>query len=160
MAIKTHTDECQICGRPAGDGPDVVLFPPFVADAGDPLYRFNDGVFHRGCLESDPDGVRALSIIDAVLAAGRPDARVCAVCGEMIGDPDDYFGTGLLTTDPRSPLHAFNFMHLHRSHWTRWSRREEFRQALEEATRAGWLGPEFVLEDGRPRWTGKKSRRR
>jgi hypothetical protein len=73
---------------------------------------------------------------------GKPSARVCVVCKDVILDPDDYVGTGMLTRDISNPIYAFNFIYLHRSHISRGPRWRELIRLLEEARAAGsWQGP-------------------
>ena len=120
-----------------------MLFSPFVANSMDPLHLFSDGVFHEDCVHRHPLGAKAISVHDEVLRTlGDPECRVCAVCGHLITDPDDYVTTGYLTGDLEDPMFELNMVQLHRSHVSRWPRRVELRQWLEEAQAKGaWRGP-------------------
>ncbi len=62
------------------------------------------------------------------------------VCGNEIGDPDEYFTLGFLTEDEKSPLFRFNYTQLHRSCIARWRDVLEVIQLLEECQASGLWG--------------------
>lgn len=142
---------CAICGKPVAAAEERVLFPPFVANKRDPLFHLSDGVVHRACLDRDPLGAEALSRREEALAQSVPSARVCVMCSTVVTDPDDYFGTGFLGATA-SALGRFNYLHLHRSHFSGWSLASEFRGAVAaHLSLPGWEGPTVVF-DPLPRW--------
>jgi hypothetical protein len=133
---------CPICGEVIDEHDLVVMFPHFVANENDPLYRFTDGVFHERCFDRDPDGARALAILDETNRRLGPGHRTCAVCSGTISDLDDYFAIGYLTSDAGRPAFAFNYVQLHRSHIGSWSELRPAIAALEDFERSGdWEGP-------------------
>lgn len=149
--------KCAICGKPVAASEERVLFPPFVANKRDPLFYLNDGVAHRACLDGDPLGAEALRGREEALAQSVPSARVCVVCSTVVTDPDDYFGTGFLGANS-SALGRFNYVHLHRSHFSGWSLAPEFRSAVaEHLLLPGWEGPTVVF-DPLPRWARPERR--
>lgn len=122
-------------------GDRVIVFSPFVANERDPLFIFSDGVFHEECVDQHPLGSTALAVHQETVERLAPSRRLCDACGCLIVDPDDYFTTGYLTSDPADPLHAFNFVQLHRSHFSVWPRMTELRRLLEEERARGrWQG--------------------
>ena len=151
MAIFIAGVACGLCrGTLASD--ELETFAAFIGDRLDPLHVFSDGCFHRACVDAHPLGAEARAWQQRALDEPRP--RRCNACGEVIVDPDDYFGTGLLARGAEDPLHAFNFVHLHRSHAASWPRFAQLRAVLDAAIAAGrWGGGDFgVDEQGRPAW--------
>jgi hypothetical protein len=60
-----------------------------------------------------------------VLENSKPSNRRCLVCGQVITNPDDYLGLGLLTDDRAHPLYQYNHLHIHRSCLRKWPKRSE-----------------------------------
>lgn len=40
---------CALCGQPMRPDEDAVVTPDFLADEGDPFWRFSDAAMHRAC---------------------------------------------------------------------------------------------------------------
>lgn len=155
MALLSRGMTCSLCGEAIDSSGKSVTFPAFINDSTSPLKLFDDGVFHRLCVARHPHGAEACRWSEAVVRAGRPDQRRCVVCDQVVQDPDDYFGTTLLATDPTSPLYAFNFVHLHQRHVRDWPRLGEFRRVMDEGEQSGrWRGPQLVVDEARAelRW--------
>jgi hypothetical protein len=127
-------------------GDNVMLFSPFVLNTGDPLHIFSDAALHRDCVIKHPLGKKAIDMHEQVLQRlGDVKSRLCSACGQSITDPDDYFTTGYLVSDPVHPLFAFNFVQLHKSHLSGWPRTVELRRLLAEERRTGnWQGPDVL----------------
>lgn len=123
-----------------------MLFSPFVLNTGDLLHVFSDTVFHQDCVTKHPLGKRAIEMHEQVLQRlGNAKHRLCSACGQPIADPDDYFTTGYLVGDPGNPLYSFNFVQLHKSHLSSWTKTAELRRLLAEERRSGaWLGPDVL----------------
>lgn len=152
MAIFFQGAICNLCGLPINAAADAAMFSPFVSDRADPLFVFSDSVAHAVCLERHPLSADATHWHAEAVRNRTTAMKVCEVCGKSIQDPDDYFGTGLLSRSVDSPLFEYNFAHVHQSHLDQWPRYEEFRRCM-EATQAegGWQGP--TLEFGaKLRW--------
>jgi len=146
MAIFVPGMPCSLCQRPITATDDVVMFSPFVADCSDPLSVFSDAIAHTSCFVQHPLSTEATKWHDEATRQRESAARVCVVCTKPIADPDDYFGTGLLSRDPATPLFDFNHVHLHRSHAARWIRFEELRRLMDNAQASGsWQGPALVI---------------
>lgn len=153
MALFFPGMSCVFCHTPMQASDDTVTFPPFVSNRADPLFVFSDAVVHSACFVQHPLSSVATHWYAEARARTGPSQRICVVCGELITDPNDYFGTGLLTRVATSPLYAFNFIHLHRSHGPRWSGLEQLRVHLAEAESSGdWRGPTLAVADGAPQW--------
>jgi len=148
---------CPVCGHPMMASHDVVMFAAFVANRADPLLVFSDAAMHKACFDQHPLSMEARRWHDETLQHIGPSKRICAACGTMIMDPDDYFGTGLLSHNASSPLFEYNFVHLHRSHAERWSGLSRLEEQMAAAQDSGvWQGP--TLRFGSPptetvRWT-------
>jgi hypothetical protein len=146
MALFMPGMPCAFCGHGMLRRYDIVMFPPFVANAKDPLIAFSDGVFHRACFERHPLADRARRRRDEATAMLAPDKRICVVCGDRIRNPDDYFTLGFLTDDATSPLFEFNYLRAHRSHLSSWPRYAELRRLVEQfELSAAWDGPRAVF---------------
>jgi len=71
-------------------------------------------------------------------------------------DPEDYFATGLLTSDPQNPLFQFNFIQAHSAHLRQWELFDRFRQAAHTCiTPDQWDGPTLLFEP-EVRWVRQK----
>lgn len=146
MALIFRGSTCGLCGERLGSLGPVVAFPAFVCNRRDPLFPLSDATVHAVCLDEHPLGREALRRRDEVLARCGPGARVCAVCGQAILQPDDYFGTGYLA-DEGHPLGAFNYVQLHRVCFGQWAGAEALIARLEEAIQAGvWDGPTLRVD--------------
>lgn len=152
MAIFVAGMLCVVCREPIQTADECVIFPPFVANRNDPLVVFHDGVVHRACLQDHPLGGDAVRRSNEVVERGAPAARQCAVCLDVITNPDDYFGTGYLADPGSDPVAEFNYLHLHLSHFLRWDRAEEFRHCVEAfISSPHWDGSQVIF-DPLPRW--------
>jgi hypothetical protein len=138
---------CPLCQKPLLEGDETVAFPPLFANRRSGFRLFHDAGVHRSCIESHPLGPKAIALLERFTQSTGPGRRPCAVCGSQIADPDDYFGAGVLTEDPSSPLSEFNFVHLHQAHFPLWIRGPEFRHLVETMQgEAAWDGPRVVFE--------------
>lgn len=141
MAIFIEGMKCRLCDRPIMKGQAMVSFSPFVANEVDPLFRFNDGVFHEECFEKEPLAELAEVRYAEVSEQSKPEKRRCRVCDKLIVDPDDYLPLGHLTDDTQHPLHQFNYTHLHRSCLGQWSDLQQLVDLVEKQMEAGaWRG--------------------
>jgi hypothetical protein len=146
MALILRGSTCCLCGEVLGSSGRAEAFPAFVANRQDPLFIFSDAAVHSSCLAEHPRGQEALRRRDELLAMCGPGARVCAVCGQELLRPDDYFGTGYLA-DESHPLGAFNYVQLHRVCFSQWAGAAALITRLEEAIQAGvWDGPTLRVD--------------
>lgn len=83
-----NKSRCPICDSPIREGEEYYLFPAFVANAKDPIFFFNDQVFHVACLQQHPSGERAISYSELRIERNRPGNRRCLISGKLIEDPD------------------------------------------------------------------------
>lgn len=156
MALFIPGMACPLCSQAMRSRDDVVMFSPFVANRGDPLYLFSDGVFHRECFARHALAGAASERFEEMRRRTAPGNRKCVVCGEEIASPEDYFGGGHLTDDRKSPLWSFNYVHLHRSHFERWTEAAEFRGLMEELVNSeAWDGPHIIFGPA-PVWRVRK----
>lgn len=124
--------KCSLCGGLLEHADDIVSFPAFVVVETDPIYRFSDGAFHRACFDAHPLSELVASRFSEWRQSTGPGRRICAVCGEEITDPDDYLLIEHISPDTDSPLHQFNYTHLHRSHVCEWEDRQLLVALLQE----------------------------
>lgn len=105
---------CPLCDQLIQPDDEIVGFPPFAGEPGDPLHIFNDAGFHQACFDRHPLAGQVLERLQAIpeWPAGGPS---CAVCDRQIADPDEHFGLYHLSDDPTSPLILYNDLHMHRS---------------------------------------------
>jgi hypothetical protein len=121
--VQLGVTTCGLCGGPIDALKAWLSFSAFVSNESDPLYRFNDAAFHEDCLDADPLGNVCLSLWSEFLAKRGPDGLPCEVCSEPILHFRDHLSLGLISSDRKSSLYAFNFLQFHRSHVARWSAR-------------------------------------
>lgn len=121
MALSVPGMPCRLCGKAMAAASEIITFSPFVADRSDPLVVFSDAAVHAACFARHALAEEATKWHDEALRHGKPPL-LCAACGAPILDPDDYFGTGLVTRDASSPLYELNFVHLHKGHVRSWER--------------------------------------
>jgi len=141
---------CVICGQTIERQQAWAAFPPFVSNALDPLAVFDDAVMHEACFAAHPLNHEATLQFAEVKLRNTPQARVCDVCGRVIDDPDDFFTTGLITSNPIDPLYAYNCLHLHQGCIPGWPRRAELRallQAARDEGRCGGRGIDYILRE-------------
>ena len=135
MAIFIPGMKCPLCGLPIEEGEQRVLFPSFVSNSADPLWRFSDGAFHAACVSRDPLGQMAVTTSAKALVEGAPGRRLCVVCGNRIDNPDDYLSLGYLTSDPLDPLYEFNYRQFHLAHVSLWRELDRFVGMLKDFRR-------------------------
>lgn len=124
------------------------MFSPFLANKRDPLFKFSDASVHTSCVGRDPVGHMAIELQGAVEQHARVTKRVCTVCQQPILNLDEYVGLGVLTSDRRSPLFPFNFLHFHREHIGQWPRYQEFRRLMDTVQSSdAWDGPLLIFTD-------------
>lgn len=117
--------KCPICNNALHESEDIIGFPPFVANQLDTLYVFNDSGCHRQCVVDHPHGRKAIGLSEKLIAATRPQNRICIISGALIDHPANYFCTGLLTSDEQEDLYKYNFITIDKRHIISWSEREE-----------------------------------
>jgi hypothetical protein len=71
MAIFVTGMKCPLCNQPIARDQARRLFPPFVKDAGDPLFVFHDATVHEDCLLRDP---RSPAVEAAMALRRKPPA--------------------------------------------------------------------------------------
>ena len=120
----------------------AIAFPHFVVNENDVLFEFSDAAFHEACVLKHPHGGEAVGRADEWVSRTGPGKRTCCVCGKEIRDPDDYILIEHLTAEEDSPLHRYNYTHIHRSCVDSWIDRSRFLDLLSELEASGeWSGP-------------------
>lgn len=132
---------CNICGQVIGENDEAVGFSPFVMNAADPLFRFDDAAMHATCFASHPLAEKAKARYEEVRSRLAPSQRICMICSKKISDPDDYFGLGHLVDSPDSKLYRFNYAQFHRSCLSQWEDLPSLVGSLVELDESGtWKG--------------------
>jgi len=132
---------CPICGVVIQDGQKSVSFPAFVGNQLDPLFLFHDAVFHEECFCQHPLAETATMLLREMQVKTAPRNRRCAVCGQPINDPDDYFALGHLVTDNAHALFPYNYAQFHRNCLPKWSHRAYVKDLLVDLQASGkWQG--------------------
>lgn len=138
---------CPLCGQPVepADSPRTVAFSYFVPNELDPLYIFNDAVFHTEHFDAHP-------LHDAALARlaereRRQAAHTCYISGteaviENYKNPANLIFTDWFTDDPADSLHEYNYRYLNKYYFEQWPERQRFLDAVEQLDVSGrWRGP-------------------
>jgi len=137
MAIFVEGMQCSLCGKPMTLDQELVGFPPFIPNTLDPLYFINDATLHAHCFYNHPLATKSLER----LREGRKTSNhICAVCGQKIDHPDDYFLLGHLTDEPTHPLYAYNYLQFHKSHLPNWDHLLKAYELLMELKHSGTWG--------------------
>jgi hypothetical protein len=122
-------------------GQEIVCFSPFISNLRDPLYLFHDGCFHKSYFSRHPLAQKALSRYREVKEHSKPWPPPCALCSEIITDPDDFFTLGHLVDEEDHPLHRFNYLKTHTRCLPQWSELWRVTDLVEELRRSGtWDG--------------------
>jgi predicted nucleic acid-binding Zn ribbon protein len=140
LLLRGKTD-CAVCGKVINEDDEATLFPHIIANEQDALFALSDSACHRECAQSDLRGQNMIAAFEESLLRSGPGHRECAVCGEQVLDPDDYFLIGRLTGDTSAPLFKFNYTHLHKSHVAEWDQAAAFLAAAKTHIDTGlWSG--------------------
>ena len=137
MALFIPGMVCALCGREMRTVGEIVAFAPFVKNRIDPMFMFNDGVFHLACFRAHPLSRAAGERYREFREHVGPARRACAVCSKQIADPDDYFAFGYLTDEVENPCYRLNYIQLHRSCLASWSELGEAINNLESLVTSG-----------------------
>lgn len=122
--------KCDLCWEVLNVADQIVTFPNEIQNKLDPLYSFNDQVYHLTCL------MNSLQLKDIDLFLKQYSlfkrTRICVVCKQLITNPDEYLNLGFLTTDSKNPLFNYNFLEFHREHFNQWSEKREMLSHLRQ----------------------------
>ena len=134
------TTECRLCRQVLDEDDDIVCLPPIFFNRRHPAYEVSDAAVHRGCLLDRSYGAAALAKL-AVFARRQEQPKVCAVCGDPLRDPDDYFSIGPLSDHPDEPIARFDWFQAHLHCLPGWAGREDLVSTLEDTIESGtWDG--------------------
>lgn len=134
--------KCPICDDVIQEGEEATLFPHIVLNQADPLFYLSDAACHTRCVRTSSLGLEMLAESERYLNCSGPGKRKCAVCGQEIEDPDEYFFIAYLGDPRRTPLGEFNYVHLHKAHISRWRFHNRFLALATEAlSTQAWKGP-------------------
>lgn len=117
---------CSLCNSELKESEKIYSFPAFAANAGDPMFEYNDQAFHLDCLKDDSQGQKAIKLAEKFLFHTRTANRICVVSGNRIMNPNDYLFIPLLTSNAKEKMYDFNFLTFDRSNTKDWERRQEF----------------------------------
>ncbi|MET3879102.1 hypothetical protein [Chitinophaga sp. OAE865] len=115
--------KCDLCGKILDVEDQIVSFPNVVQNESDPLYCFNDQVYHSGCLMNNPQW-REVDLFFKYYSSLKRE-RKCVVCGHFITNPEEYLTLGFLTADSKASLFKYNFLEFHSQHFNQWSEKWE-----------------------------------
>ena len=96
-----------------------MTFTAFVSNAVDPLYGFNDAVFHSSCLAREPLAAEALKRQSETVDRLGPSSHLCAVCGQRIAQWNENVTIPYLSASAKE-LVPFDYLQFHRSCLVRW----------------------------------------
>ncbi|MFN0113010.1 MAG: hypothetical protein ACKVZH_29470 [Blastocatellia bacterium] len=131
---------CPFCKQTIAEGQEFISFPPFVPNEFDPLWVFNDNVFHIDCFNREPLSSKAELRFQEFKQKVSYDNRVCIICSKQIMDPDDYFTLGHLTENKKEALFKYNYLLAHRSCLAGWTELPVLCQELEQLNQSGVWG--------------------
>ncbi len=130
---------CELCNSKLDDKREIYSFPAFVANADDPVFKYNDKSYHMDCLNNE-EGQRAVFLVDECYFYTSPLNRVCEAGGNIITNPDDYLFLPLLTSNKEEALYKFNFLTFDKKNIKNWNKRVEFLSIAEQFKKEGkWV---------------------
>jgi hypothetical protein len=160
MTLFDDRSVCPVCSTRLGSR-EVVAFPPFVANRREPSYLFSGAACHRSCVESHALGELAIRMCEEFLRHSRVGGARCRACHEEITEPSDSFRVAFMTSEEASPIFAYNFLAIHRTHFLCWEGAVQFRERMQAFLSSGaWSGEQLIF-DPLPswRWTDTDSAR-
>ena len=132
---------CDVCSRTIGEGEDVLGVPPLISNSLDPLFKYNDRVFHVGCMEGTPDFQKLVSLI--TLWEDRSRDKVSFLSGKVITSPDDFFILPYLGEAAR--LARFSFRVCSKYDLSKWDGLPALIEGLDDLQSSGaWGGDALV----------------
>lgn len=142
------SSKCCICNNIINENDNYRGFPAFISNTKDSLYKFNDAVLHKECLENDSlkdKLIKHLSLFENRLP---PSEQTCIVDGLKMKDPMQQFNIGLLTSNEDDPLYKYNYIILNKHNINKWTALEEFisevEKYLEEDKYKGFKGYNYL----------------
>lgn len=144
MALITRgITRCAHCERVIAEGDAAVSFTVFVANAVDPLYGFNDAVFHAACLGEERLGAAALERQAETFKRLGPKSHVCAVCELSIAKWDQNVTVPHLSASA-GELKKFDYLQFHRGCLPRWEALTEASDRISAAMSDGKIAGDVV----------------
>jgi endogenous inhibitor of DNA gyrase (YacG/DUF329 family) len=141
MTIFIEGSRCPLCGKPIINGQKSVLFPSFVANEADPLWRFSGRAFHEDCIQRDPLASAANLRLAQFNERRGPSNRQCQICNRTVTNPDEFVPFGHLTDDRCHALFKLNFAVFHRSCLPNWPELPVvYELAKEQFASGAWKG--------------------
>lgn len=107
MALFVAGQTCPLCGEPIASADEARLFPPLIRNPVDPLHVFDDGAFHKACVDAHPLADK-INQIEAQQTAFYASPKVCSVSGEAL-TADTALALPFLTDDPALAAYPLNF---------------------------------------------------
>jgi hypothetical protein len=102
---------------------------------------FSDAAFHEDCLREHQYGLTAIRWVDDRRYKVSPRNRKCEVCNQAIENPDDHIFIDALSSDVSSLLKSFEFIFIHISCLSRWTRRNDFIKLTKDVlSSSNWKG--------------------
>lgn len=133
---------CNICNRIIKQDDEIIGFPPFISNAKDPFYFFNDAAFHKTCLLNHSLGKKAISFIDRLYFKTKPENRKCDIGGGEIPSFSDFIFVPMLTSDATESVYKYNFMTINKRNIPNWPGRQKMLEDLKEYNSSGnWENP-------------------
>jgi hypothetical protein len=126
---------CPVCGEVLDGNKAYIGTPPFVSNQLDDLIVFNDCGIHIACLDAHPLKNKLNKLLDQYYA--MLESKRCIVDQQVISSNEDFFCTGLLTSDSEEELFRFNFLVINRKNMWLWKDRDEFVLQVKRFREAG-----------------------
>ncbi|MBX3060918.1 MAG: hypothetical protein KF770_31035 [Anaerolineae bacterium] len=97
---------CSICGKVIRPDQKAIGLPHLISNELDNLFIYNDGAYHHLCFEKVPENEILFSYLrDYEELTERLNA---AISTGLINNPEEILSTGVLSSDPKNPLWAYN----------------------------------------------------
>ena len=132
---------CPLCEQVIVQGDSTISFPAFITNEADPCFVFSDRAFHTKCVRNNDLGEIAVQRFSEWQSKIGPGKRKCTVCQLEVTQPDNYLVIEELSNDVSSPLHIFNYTHLHKTCIPKWELRDNFIEAAKNVIESKqWKG--------------------
>ncbi len=132
MSILIQGMPCPLCSLPIQKGQEVIGFPSFIPNRLDPLWVFNDGIFHSECLLKHSLADRVITRYEEFQKNSEPTHRQCEICKLEITNPDEYLGLGHLTDEESQEIHRYNYTNFHYSCLKHWNNKTHLYKLFEQ----------------------------
>ncbi|MBE2294115.1 MAG: hypothetical protein IAF00_04165 [Phycisphaerales bacterium] len=133
---------CGLCSKIIGKDDEVFAVPPLIYNSLDPLFNYNDSVFHAKCAKENVDFKKLAQLI--VLWEKRSAGKISFLSGKPITIPEDFFSFPYLGDDPQ--LAKISFQVCNKHELSKWPELPNIIRKLEDLQSSGVWNREVLAK--------------